>query len=43
MGAHIGDNIFLMREPKAFYFDFNFLKDVDKNMKPKIKFIIKTK
>ena len=30
MGVHIEDNMVVIREPKTFYFDFNFAKDVDK-------------
>ena len=31
----------LIREPKTFYFDFDLSKEVDKNLKQEIKFIIK--
>ena len=31
----------LIREPKTFYFDFDWPKNVDKNLKLEIKFIIK--
>ena len=31
----------VIREPKTFYFDFDLSKDVDKNLKHEIKFIIK--
>ena len=27
------DNLVVIREPKAFYFKFDFSKDVDKNLK----------
>ena len=31
----------VIREPKTFYFDFDLPKDVDKNLRHEIKFIIK--
>ena len=35
------ENMVLIREPKTFYFDFDWPKNVDKNLKLEIKFIIK--
>ena len=35
------DNMVITREPKTFYFASDFPKDVDKNLKHKIEFIIK--
>ena len=32
----------VIKEQKTFYFDFDLLKDVDKNLKYEIKFIIKS-
>ena len=32
----------LIREPKTFDFDFDLFKDIDKNLKRKIEFIIKS-
>ena len=37
----MGDNMVVIREPKSFYFNFDLLKDVDKNLKHDIEFIIK--
>ena len=37
----MGDNMIVIREPKSFYFNFDLLKDVDKNLKHEIEFIIK--
>ena len=34
-------NMVVLRELKTFYFDFDFPKDVDKNLKHEIEFIIK--
>ena len=31
----------VIREPKPFYYDFHLSKDVDKNLKHEIEFIIK--
>ena len=31
----------VIRDPKTFYFDFDWLKDVDENLKHEIEFIIK--
>ena len=36
------ENIFVIRHPKTFYFDFDWLKDVDENLKHEIEFIIKS-
>ena len=33
----------VIRDPKTFYFDFDWPKDVDVNLKDKIEFIIKSK
>ena len=35
------ENVVVMRETKTFDFDFDWPKDVDKNLKHKIEFIIK--
>ena len=35
------DDIFIIREPKTFYFNFDQPKDLDKNLKYEIEFIIK--
>ena len=35
-------NMVLIREPKNFYFGFDFPKDVDKNLKHYVEFIIKS-
>ena len=35
------ENMVVMGEPKTFYFYFNLPKDVDKNLKDEIEFIIK--
>ena len=35
------ENIIVIREPKTFYFDFNWPKDFDDNLKHEIEFIIK--
>ena len=32
----------VIRDPETFYFDYDWPKDVDKNLEHKIKFIIKT-
>ena len=32
----------LMRDPRTFYFDFDWPKEVDENLKHEIKFIIKS-
>ena len=34
------DDIFIIREPKTFYFNFDQPKDLDKNLKYEIEFII---
>ena len=34
-------NMVVIREPKTFYFDFDFPKDIGKNLKHEIEFIIK--
>ena len=36
------ENITLTRDPKTFYFDFDWPKDLDKNLKHKTQFIIKS-
>ena len=36
------ENMLLKRQTKTFYFDFDLPKDVDKNLKHDIKFIIKS-
>ena len=41
MDVHIEDNILVIREPKLFHCNFDFPKDVDKNLKDEIEFIIK--
>ena len=38
----MGENFIVIRDPKTFYFDFDSPKDVDKNLKPEIGFIIKS-
>ena len=35
------ENITVMRDPKTFYFDFDWPKDVDEDLKHEIEFIIK--
>ena len=35
------ENMILIRDPKTFYFDYDWPKDVDENLKHKIEFIIK--
>ena len=35
------ENMIVIRDPKTFYFNFNWSKDVDKNLKHKVEFIIK--
>ena len=35
-------NMIVIREPKTFYFDFDLPKDVDKNLKHEIEFILKS-
>ena len=35
------ENLILIRDPKTFYTDFDWSKDVEKNLKPEIKLIIK--
>ena len=35
------ENMILVKEHKTFYFDFDWPKDVDENLKHKIEFIIK--
>ena len=34
-------NMIVIRDPKIFYFNFDFPKDVDENLKHGIEFIIK--
>ena len=36
------ENMIVIRDPKTFYFNFNWPKDVDENMKHDIEFIIKS-
>ena len=36
------ENIVIIREPKTFDFDFDLHKDLDKNLKHKIEFVIKS-
>ena len=36
------ENVIVIRDPKTFYFDFDWPKDVDENLKHKIEFIIKS-
>ena len=36
------ENTIVIRDSKAFYFDFDWPKDVDKNLKQKIEYIIKS-
>ena len=36
----MGKNMVVVREPKTFYFNFDLPKDVDKDLKHEIKFII---
>ena len=38
----MGKNIMVIRDPKTFYFNFNKKFNVDKNLKHKIEFIIKS-
>ena len=35
------ENMIVIRDPKTFYFDFDWLKDVDENLKHENEFIIK--
>ena len=35
-------NMIVMRDPKTFYFDFDWPKDADENLKHETKFIIKS-
>ena len=35
------ENMTVIRDPKTFYFDFDWHKDVDENLKHEIEFIIK--
>ena len=35
------ENMFVIRDPETFCFKFHLLKDVDKNLKCKIEFIMK--
>ena len=35
------ESMVVLREPETFHFDFNWLKDVDDNLKHDIEFIIK--
>ena len=35
-------NMIVIRDPKTFYFDFDWAKDVDENLKDEIEFIIKS-
>ena len=37
----IEENSFVIREPKNFYFDFDWLKNVSQNLKHEIEFTIK--
>ena len=34
------ENIVVIRDPKTFHFSFDFLKDVDENLKREVEFII---
>ena len=36
------ENVVVIKDPKTFYFDFDWPKDVDKNLNHEIEFIIKT-
>ena len=36
------ENVVVIKDPKTFYFDFDWPKDVDKNFKHEIEFITKT-
>ena len=36
------ENMIVIRDPKTFYFDFYWLKNVDENLKYVIEFIIKS-
>ena len=36
------ENVVVIKDPKTFNFDFDWPKDVDKNLKHEIEFIIKT-
>ena len=36
------ENMIVIREPKNFHFNFDWLKDVDENLKQEIEFIIKS-
>ena len=36
------ENMVVIRDPKTFYFDFYWSKDVDENLKYEIEFIIKS-
>ena len=35
-------NIVVIREPKTFYFDFDWPKNLDKNLKHEFEFIVKS-
>ena len=35
------ENVIVIRDPKTFYFDFDWPKDIDENLKHEIKYIIK--
>ena len=35
-------NMIFIRDPKTFYFDFDWSKDIDGNLKHEIEFIIKS-
>ena len=36
------ENMIVIRDPKTFYFDFDWPKNVDENLKHEIEFIIKS-
>ena len=36
------ENMIVIRDPKTFYYNFNWPKDVDENLKYEIEFIIKS-
>ena len=38
----MGENMIVIRDPKTFYFYFDWPKDVDENLKREIEFIIKS-
>ena len=40
MGVHIKGNMFVMKEPKTFHFDFDLHETFSKNLKHEIKLII---